>query len=119
MVMREDKLIIPMTYALTVQAEYYVADSRNHRVQVFTAEGKFLRTFGSYGAGRGELNKPRNVAVDSSGFVYVSESENHRVSVFNSEGRFVSSFGQKGRGPGQFYCPHGLAVDDSGVVLCM
>ena len=30
-----------------------MADSANHRIQVFMAEGKFLKMFGRRGAGRG------------------------------------------------------------------
>ncbi len=70
----------------------YVADSGNNRIQVFMAEGKFLRMFGRKGAGRGELYFPCEVAVDASGLVYVSEYLDHHVSVFTSEGRFVASF---------------------------
>ena len=32
----------------------YVADTGNHHIQVFTAEGKFLRMFGRCGQGMGE-----------------------------------------------------------------
>ena len=94
----------------------YVADTGNHRIQVFTAEGKFLRMW--RGQGRGELDSPCYVAVDTSGMVYVSEVGNHRVSVFTSEGQFVTSFGRWGEGPGEFKYPRprGLAVDNSGVV---
>ena len=93
----------------------YVADTCNDRIQVFTAEGKFLRMFGRSGGGRGELNKPYCVAVDSGDVVYVSEQGNCRVSVFTSEGRFVASFG-KGEGLGGLKFPYGLAVDESGIV---
>ena len=70
----------------------YVTDSSNHRIQVFTAEGKFLRTFGQLGQGRWDLNWPIGIAIDTSGIVYVSEGVNNRVSLFTSEGQFVTSF---------------------------
>ncbi len=41
----------------------YVADTANHRIEIFTAEGKFLRMFVRHGQGRGELKWPRGVAV--------------------------------------------------------
>jgi len=75
-----------------------------------------LRMFGSGGQGRGELDRPNSVAIDSSGMVYVSEWNNHRVSVFTSEGQFVTSFGKLGKGSGEFLHPYGLAVGNSGVV---
>ena len=94
----------------------YVADAGNHRIQVFTAEGKFLRMFGRHGEGRGELGYPAGVAIDTSDIVYVSEEGNYRVSVFTSDGLFVTSFGHRGNGPGEFAKPRGLVVDDCGVV---
>ncbi len=94
----------------------YVADFGNHRIQVFTDEGDFLKQLGRPGEGRGELKEPWGVAVDSSGRVYVSEQWNHRVSVFVSEGLCLKQFGSEGEGPGQFCRPQGLAVDSSGVV---
>ena len=72
--------------------------------------------FGRHGQGRGELNWPSAVAIDTNNLVYISEDINHHVSVFTSEGQFVVSFGRKGQGPGEFNFPRGLAVDDSGVV---
>ena len=94
----------------------YVADISNRRIQVFTAEGKFLRMFGNHGQQRGKLNLPAGIAMDTSDMVYVSEWDNQCVSVFTSEGQFVASFGRKGSEPGEFETPCGLAVDNSGVV---
>ena len=106
----------PYSVAFDSTGNVYVADTLNHRIQVFTAEGKFLRMFGRRGEGRGELGNPAGVAIDTSDMVYVSENGNHRVSVFTSDGQFVTSFGRKGNGPGEFVYPCGLAVDDCGVV---
>ena len=96
----------------------YVADSANNRIQVFTASGKFLRKFGHFGKGEGELKYPVGVAVDSRGMVFVSERFNHRISLFTTEGQFVKSFGRCGTEPGEFRGPRQLAVDDCGV-LCV
>ena len=49
-----------------------MADSGNHRIQVFTAEGKLLHMFGRHGQGRGELDWPVGVAIDTSGIVRVT-----------------------------------------------
>ena len=87
----------------------FVADRGNKRVQVFTAEGVFLRMFHGMGT-------PFGVAIDSSDRVYVSNWGEHYVTVFTSGGQLITSFGSKGSNPGQFLCPSGLAVDSNGVV---
>ena len=106
----------PYSVACDSTGNVYVADVHNHRIQVFTAEGKFLRMFGRYGKGRGELGYPIGVAIDTSDMVYVNENNNDRVSVFTSDGQFVTSFGRRRNGPGEFARPCGVAVDDCGVV---
>ena len=93
-----------------------MADTKGYCVQVFTAEGKFLRKFGKEGSGVGELNFPSGVSIDSDNIVYVTELYNDRVSMFTSEGKFLRSFGTKGEGPEQFYNPRGIAVDRDGLV---
>ena len=103
----------PRGIACDSTGNVYVTDYGNDRIQVFTAEGKFLRIFAM------GMEGMKCVTVDTSGVVYVSEINHHHVSVFTSEGQFVTSFGSgwgDGEGQGEFNCPYGLAVDDSGVV---
>ena len=107
----------PYGIACDSTGKVYVADTGNDRIQVFTAEGTFVRMFGRCCQGREELDEPCGVAVDTSGMVYVSEEGNSRVSVFTSDGQFVTSFGRRGKGVGEFIFPSGLAVDDSGIVI--
>ena len=90
----------------------YVADRKNCRIQVFTAEGKFLRIFGE---GSAELKEPTDIAIDSKDMVYVTDDSRH-VSVFSPRGELVTSFGRLGSGKGEFNLPLGVAVDNSGVV---
>ena len=90
----------------------YVADRENHHIQVFTAEGKFLRIFGE---GSVELKGPTDIAMDSNDMVYVVD-DSHRVYVFTPGEQLVTSFGRQGRGKGEFNLPLGMAVDSSGVV---
>jgi DNA-binding beta-propeller fold protein YncE/uncharacterized protein YjiS (DUF1127 family) len=108
----------PSGIAVGKTGEVYVADSGNHRVQVFTAGGKFLRMFGCY-EGMEDLNYPNCISVDAEGMVYVGEGGSYRVSVFTPEGHPVMSFGRKGEGPGEFNWPCGLSHDHRDVLyLC-
>ena len=111
----------PRDVALDSTGNVYVAECEfisngRGRIQVFTAEGTFLRKFGEKGSGDGELNWPTGVSIDSDDIVYVTERNNHRVSLFTSEGQFLRSFGTIGEGLGQFKEPFGIAVDREGLV---
>ncbi|XP_054714408.1 RING finger protein nhl-1-like [Uloborus diversus] len=93
-----------------------VADSNNHRVQVFSGNGKFLHSFGSYGTGEGEFDSPAAVTCNRIGQYVVSDRYNHRLQVFDSTGRFVRAFGGEGRADGKFSYPWGVATDNLGFV---
>ncbi len=61
-----------------------VADSNNHRVQVFDKHGNFLFTFGIIGSDNGEFDEPYGVAYDpNNDRIIVADSNNHRVQVFS------------------------------------
>ena len=96
-----------------------VADSSNHRVQVFDFSGRFQFEFGSYGSGEGEFDCLAGVAVNRMGHFIVSDRYNHRVQVFDGSGRFLRAFGSEGRSDGKFSYPWGVACDALGFIyLC-
>jgi sugar lactone lactonase YvrE len=66
----------------------YVADFYHHRIQVFAADGAYLRQWGANGSGPGELNYPTDVAVAAGGSLVVADAYNHRVQVFARDGTF-------------------------------
>ena len=68
----------------------YVADWRNDRIQVFTADGEWQASVGQSGNGVGQFNRPSGVCVDDDGDIYVADWLNNRVQVLNPEGRFVT-----------------------------
>ena len=66
----------------------YVADWRNDRVQKFSSEGLFLKSFGDTGESEGKFQRPSDVAVDKNGNIYVSDWGNERVQIITSTGDF-------------------------------
>ena len=49
----------PQGVAVDARGKIYVADSRNHRIQIFDVNGKVLTTFGSEGTDAGQFKFPR------------------------------------------------------------
>ncbi len=89
----------------------YGADSCNHRIQVFTADGKLVRVFGKPGSGVGELSYPYDVRVDKAGNVFVCEFGNSRIQVFDKDGVSVEIIGGVGGAPGRFNNPWSICLD--------
>jgi DNA-binding beta-propeller fold protein YncE len=87
-----------------------VADTLNHRIDVFAADGSARGSFGGRGGGDGELDHPSDVAVDASGNAFVSDTGNDRIVKFDASGKFVASFGGRGSYPGLFAAPSGVDV---------
>jgi DNA-binding beta-propeller fold protein YncE len=108
----------PWGVAIGPTGSVFVADTWNHRIQKFTADGQFIT---SWGAGiKQDLEDPygfygpRGIAVDGEGRVYITDTGNKRVIVFDGDGNFITQFGSAGFEPGQFDEPVGIAVDAEG-----
>jgi sugar lactone lactonase YvrE len=71
---------------------------------------------GSVGNAPGQLNHPRQLAVNAEGQIFTAEEFNYRLSVLNADGTFDKSVGQQGSGVGSalFERPNGIAVGLSG-----
>jgi DNA-binding beta-propeller fold protein YncE len=116
----------PGGIAIGDDGRIYVADTWNHRVQVFSPEGAFLFSWGSFfdaqddpnasQASPGQFYGPRDIAVHD-GMIYVTDTGNERVQVFTPEGEFVRMFGLPGSSDGQLLEPVGIHVTDDGTVL--
>ena len=57
----------------------FVTDEGNHRLQLLTADGKYVRSVGKQGNRMGHFIRPRCVYATNSGAVLVSDQENQRV----------------------------------------
>jgi hypothetical protein len=79
----------PTDVAWDAAGNIYVADGfRNARIAKFDKHGKFIKSWGSRGAGPGEFNTPHGIALDAQGNVYVADAGNKRIQVFDSDGTF-------------------------------
>lgn len=118
----------PEGVAVHSDGRIYVADTKNHRVQVFGPSGEFRDQWGSFcdlesgegcteDNGQGQFNAPEGVAyAPATDTIYVSDSGNNRVQGFSPEGEFRFAWGGSGNEPGQFNLPVGIAVDGIGSV---
>jgi uncharacterized protein (TIGR03663 family) len=98
----------------------YVVNTRSHRIEVYSADGQLLQTWGGQGTGAGQFQEPWSIAVDKDGYVYVADTWNHRIQKLDSQGRFVTMWGTFGDTGGLLgatdvlYGPRDIVVDGSG-----
>ncbi|CAH3128233.1 unnamed protein product [Porites lobata] len=86
----------PYGVAVSDGDEIVLADSNNHRVQVFDRNGTFLRFFGREGKNAGEFKYPIGIAINKDRNIFVADTNNHRIQILSWEGRHLGSFGGKG-----------------------
>ena len=101
----------PSGMAVDKDGNLYVADTLNNRIEIFDADGVFIRTFGKNGDGPGYFSRPKGVAVDGDNHIWVVDGAQDRVQVFNQELQLLISFGGHGLLPGQFQGLVGIAID--------
>ncbi|KAI8493392.1 hypothetical protein Bbelb_287890 [Branchiostoma belcheri] len=58
-------------------------------IQKYNHSGVKIFEFGTYGKGKGQLNFPVGICLDTSGRIIVANSNNNRVDMFTSQGEFV------------------------------
>ena len=108
----------PWGIAVGPDGSVYVTDTWNHRIEKFSATGRFIKTWGTFGQGEAPdaFYGPRGLAVDAQGRVYVTDTGNKRIVVFDADGNFITQFGSAGFDPGQFDEPVGVTIDKNGTV---
>ena len=95
----------------------YVCDRANNRLQVFTAEGKFVKEgiFAKNTLGSGSAWDIAFTRDPEQRFILMADGQNSRVRIIVRETlEEITAFGAGGRQPGMFYGVHSIATDSKG-----
>jgi DNA-binding beta-propeller fold protein YncE len=101
----------PSYVALDKDANVYVTDTMNYRVEIFDADGNFIGQFGRHCDGPGCFAHPKGIAVDSDGHIWVADPMLDLLQSFNREGRLLGIVGGHGEQLGQFSSLDGVFID--------
>ncbi|MDP3297561.1 MAG: 6-bladed beta-propeller [Thermodesulfovibrionia bacterium] len=98
----------------TKSSMIYLSDTLEHKVYIYSLEGKRLSSIGKPGSLPGEFNFPTHLFVDKDGLLYVTDAMNFRVQIFNPEGTFLGKVGILSDTYTNLDMPKGVAVDTHG-----
>lgn len=119
MYVRKDIAAKIWNYGVGPSPEEVVADPYEGKESKLTADV----LIGLPGAGPGQFNRPRDLAVAPDGTLYVADTDNHRIQHLTRDGEVLHTWGSfadisKGPAPaGTFYEPWGIAVGPDGSVF--
>ena len=102
---------VPTNVAVDADANLYVTDTYNNRVEVFDADGNFIRAWGKQGDRPGYFSRPKGIAIDSDGHVWVADAVQDIIQCYTPEGQLLMWLGGHGLFPGQFRALAGLYID--------
>jgi len=111
----------PMPLFIDKQDQVYVGDTENNDIQVFTADGKFLRRIRVEVKADEEAFRPNGLWVLDDGRIVATDAGNHRLLFLDQDGKILKAIRHGGSGASpesQLWLsfPAELAVSPDGVI---
>jgi len=72
----------PRGLAVDAQARLWVVDALAHQLDLYSAAGASLTSFGGNGVSPGQFSFPNDVAIDTDGRIFVTDRDNNQVQVW-------------------------------------
>lgn len=113
------EIFLPRVVRADDKGDIFVTDQKpfGQRVQVFSHEGKYLRSFGEKGDAAGEILRAHGMDFSTDNQLYIIDVDNMRVNIYTHSGEFVKSWGQDGPYREDFNASHGLVLDPNNDVF--
>ena len=108
-----DVLVAPSGSIFVAEGHASTPDA-NARILKFDRTGKLIKTWGSKGSGKGELDQPHTLAMDTKGRLFVGDRSNNRIVIYDQDGTWLDEWTQFSRPSGMYIDAHDvLYVTDS------
>ena len=89
----QEKKFVPTETAVAADGRIYIADGYGQPwIHVYSKDAKYIKSFGGLGSGKGQLDNPHGIKIDTRGgqpLVQVSDRGNSRLQYFTLEGEHV------------------------------
>lgn len=108
---KEGEFVFPTNLTIGTDRHIYVTDTGNFRIQKFTLDGQYVRSFGGIGASFGQFARPKGVALDRAGRLYVVDAAFQNIQVMAPDGKLLMFFGSAGDDPESMNLPTQVVID--------
>ncbi|MER9349816.1 hypothetical protein [Mesorhizobium sp. M0227] len=109
------QLNTPLSVDIGSERTIYIADHKNHRIQVRNQFGRLLRNIGRQGTADGELQFPSSVVVINDK-IFVADKGNSRIAVFKVDGTFLRNIDIRAKN-GETVSPYYMDASDTRIAL--
>ena len=94
---------LPHSVAVDREGRVYVGDRENQRIQIFDADGHFLKEWKGIGF-------PYGLVITADQHVWMTDGGYDRIVELNQDGKILGAFGEPGHKPGQMAWAHFMAM---------
>src|SRR6185436_18508502 len=105
----------PWTAAIDEEGRVYVVDGANARIQVFEADGTFIREWGTRGSEPGQLRDPFGIAIAPDGTFLVTNVGGD-IWRYDADGAFLGPYTVTADEVPRPRAPFGILIDAAGNV---
>lgn len=100
----------PTNIAVTGNA-LYTSDFGEFKIKIYTHDGEYVRSVGTYGRNIGQFARPKGIAVDKDDNLFVADAAFENVQIFNKNDQLLMFFGGPYKGPGDMWLPAKVIID--------
>lgn len=77
--------------AVDQEGNIFVTDEGEKHIQVYNAEGEYLRTIGQVGEGPGELGRPTEIFIAGNDEIVITDPKKRQLHFFSVDGNYLGS----------------------------
>ncbi len=88
-----DEYLYSPTNIYVTDERVYVTDFGAFQIKLYTHDGEFIRTLGSFGRSIGQFVRPKGIAVDRDENLYVVDAGFENAQIFDKDGKLLMFFG--------------------------
>lgn len=100
------------------EGHLFLLSEETSKVYVYTADEKFLFSFGEKGGSTGKMSRPRGIAIDEDKkVIYIVDYMRHTILTYDLSGKYLFEFGGLGIDPLWFNFPNSIAIDRKGRLI--